>query len=492
MSNKEENWEQYTVQKNEVTLKDDFEQYTVEGVGRNKSNAMGYGLLGGAGLAAVGLGKVALDPFFKNAVFNKHEVTPFRQQFDIPKSVSPADFPQQIRTRMSEAEGKTNLSLLQSKSNIKDIQRAVSDFDNFVLKTPISEAADTVMKNYSGWQEGGWKPYGELVKNIETQLQDKPIQLSTKNFLDNVINKSAKTLEERGLVNEANGIKKIIKVYKSGKTLITNPNGQSIDVNKPLSFSDAKAIVSNLRNNNVKGSRVLTQNWSEFMERDPAMAQVPEAVNQLREGNKNYVPFKNAEREYYRLTKTGEFNKGNVVNYLKKYVMNRAEGAAKGVEDFLGYLGKGSKTVKGIEGLAGQAEGLKTLGGIREKLRGRIPEIQINAENTGIQAQQVKNEFLKWLQKAQEISSTKKGLSKAMGRRINVAKWGALAGIGKGLGTGFGRGMMSIANPYMMVGGLSGVADIYESSKKPFIEGLTEMLERASGTRLMREEDLIA
>lgn len=383
---------------------------------------LGGGALIGSGVLAGGAGWL-LKPAFQKAMLVNTKIKPFMEQVGLNKDLPINDIPKTISSRIAEVNGQNKLATQKYQLNLQN-------FDNTASNTTIRETADNLAANYPSWRKSGFEAYGNGLKSIEDSLSNSGVTFEPATFNNNVIQKTANTLDAQGLTNEASAL----RTYAENN--LANPKGIPNDT--PITFSNAKQAIANLSAKNPKAAIELKTNWGAHLQNDPVLSKVPEVNSALTKLNSDYVPFKQADNITAPLLKNGELDTTKITGALNNYVKGKGNPQTTQLLRKLGNKqAAGGTLATPIEGLNNQADLLDNLMQQRQSLINQNLQSKVNATNQVISLGKAKNT-------ADELLSIARGLDAKKAGRANTIGWGAKIAGGAGVLAKM-MGMMSVA-----------------------------------------------
>ena len=411
-------WEKYSVPNTQVPQ---GEQNNSSQVGGQIASA---GAMGVGALAVGGAAKWMTDPFVKRAILQHTQINPLRQKYNIDSNIQTSKIPQEIGKKITQASNFNKLGANQFKQILGNEESSVKS--NLIKNTALN-----LSKNYPDWQKSGYEAYGNGLNNIENTLSKANISFEPDKFNQNVIQKTADTLNARGLTQEANNLTD----YANRRSWGVNEEGAATGA--PISFSDAKQAIVNLAKQNPSAARELRSNWGSHIE---DVTQGTDVGSQMSAINEAYKPFKQADIVAYKFAGANPsiLDTTKVTNALHNYYLGNKQSNPE-TTAFLKSLGNGTGGTTPIQGLSDQSDAIDAA--IQKRTGMIAAQKLIENDNvnkiTGYQNDQAT---------AGTLANIEDGLEKQIGTRAKVAGWGAgLATVG-----GVAKGFMQSA-PYGVI-----------------------------------------
>lgn len=426
-----------------------------QNAGQNIAKGVGMAAVGGGAYGLYKGGKWLVDPFVQKMQLHNDRISPFMQKNGIPSGIPVSDVPKIINGRLADLT-KQNVALS------KDYKTNLQGFDNNVKNGTVRDIADNLSKNYPAWRRSAWEGYGNGLQNIENEISNTGVSFPSDSFNKNVIQKTADTLDSRGLSKEAENFRNYAG-SREGNLVMPDGNPST----EPISFSNAKQAVTTLSNQNPKAALELKANWGSHLQNDPVLSQVPGINQKLTALNQSYMPFKQADNVAYSLVdpNTGGFDTKKLSNALHSYVKGQGNPQTT---TFLKSLGDDSSLATPIQGLSSQADTLDALKGQRQQMNDVFQKTQVNNANNAVALSGAR-------QKAIELASLSKGLDSQIGTRKAV--------IGTGMGLGgleYGHGLLKAAGILGAAPQMLDVAQAYQTAKsRPdsnLLQGVNDMM----------------
>ena len=396
----------------------------------NNSTASNIGnaaIVGGGAAVAGGAAKWMADPFVKKAILQHTQINPLMQKYNINPNIKTSGVAGEIGKQVDMA---SNASKLSTNAATQDLMNE----QNSVKSGIIKQTALNISKNYPAWQKSGYDAYGNGLQNIEDTLSKANKTFEPDKFNQNVIQKTADTMNARGLLQEAENLTK----YANARSWGVNEDGAATGT--PISFSDAKQAVVNLARQNPAAARELRSNWGEHI------ADVTEGTDvgdQMSAINEAYKPFKQADAVAYKFAGANPsvLDTTKVTNSLHNYYLGNKQGNPE-TTSFLKSLGDGTGGTTPIAGLSDQADAID---GAIQKRNGMMAIQKLNDNANVDKINAIKADQAQ----AGTLAKIEDGLNEQIGTRGTVAKTIGAAALGGGV-LNMAKGFMQSA-PYGVV-----------------------------------------
>jgi len=398
----------------------------------NNSSQIGGQIAGGAAIAggatAVGgAAKWMADPFVKRAILQNTQINPLKQKYNINPAIKTSDLPSEIGRQI-------NLASNSSKTASNQFKQTLINEESSVKGGLIKQTALNLSKNYPAWQKSGYDAYGNGLQNIEDSLTKANKTFEPDKFNQNVIQKTADTMNARGLPQEAENLTK----YANARSWGVNEEG--VATGTPISFSDAKQAVVNLARQNPSAARELRANWGSHIE---DVTQGTDVGDQMSAINEAYKPFKQADAVAYRFAGANPsvLDTTKVTNALHNYYLGNKQGNPE-TTAFLKSLGSGTGGTTPIDGLNEQADAID---GAIQKRNAMISAQKITENNNIDTINSLKTDQAQ----AGTLANIEDGLEKQISTRGKITSTVAKAGFGLGA-LGVAKGFLQSA-PYGVI-----------------------------------------
>jgi len=462
----------------------------------------GLGLAAGAG-AAYELGRMYRRPFRERNIIGK-EILGIEEQLGLkapspswlqrrkemffppsPKEViarmpvKAADVPQRIIQLQQQAKQDYNFQVAEvnSRSNEANIvlKQHLNDFDRGILAKKVDDFTLNLDKQDPIFRKNVSEAFGKGLKPIESFMAKQGVTLDSFDFNTNVVTKSIDEALSRNIPLES--LEKL--------TGVKNKLAWSKDVAKPMGISQAIHLKNQMLGKTPydEVSTIVRKNYGEFLTN-----KVPVEVRpQYTKLNANFAEYAKLRTKLSGLQNAaGKFDRTKTVNWTMDYITNKIDTGAKEVMQL---VSEGNKLVTPMEGMAPQVQGLQQLKAQRLALTEAPARVNIartiKIRTLAKQLQTKTNEFRMWLSKGKDLSSKLSTSQTIVNQKSAAAR---IPGLRNAVSKGYP--LLSVGvNLYMMMGGIEGAIGMYESSKKPFPQGLIEMLGRTAGIPAMTEEE---
>lgn len=382
----------------------------------------------GATAIAGGAAKWMADPFVKKAILQNTQINPLKQKYNINPNIQTGDVSSEIGKQINNATRTNKLSADQFKQGLINEENAVKG-------GVIKQAAMNVSKNYPAWQNSGYQAYGNGLQNIEDTLSKANVSLDPDKFNQNVIQKTASTLADRGLVQESQNL---TNYANSRQGSLIGEDGTT--AGSPISFSNAKQAIVNLARQNPAAARELRANWGSHV---ADISQGTDAGDQMKAINDAYAPFKQADAVAYKFAGANPsvLDTTKVTNALHNYYLGNSKGNPQ-TTAFLKALGNGTGGTAPIPGLSDQADAIDEA---IQKRSGMVATQKLTENNNISNITTLKNDQAQ----AGTLANIEDGLNSQIKTRVNTGKvigagllGGGAIGIAKGLALGSPYGVV--------------------------------------------------
>jgi hypothetical protein len=304
------------------------------------ANAVGLAGLAGTGAVMAGqqVGKYFTRPWRELAV-PEQALNAYKQELGMPQIAS-RNLPSAIGREMGKIEStysdiSKNLESQQSIAS-KRMKQIMDNLDRDIISPTTQNVSERIINNYPVMKQEMSNNYAQGLADFETKMMPEKYPnapwrvqaqqpFSKSGFVDQVIEKTARYLDKIGENSSASKVRGYAEKIQSGT----------------LSFSEAKQAVTNLSGENINASRVIRDNWGQFL---ADSSNIPkEAKQDFLKLQETYRNFKETIDKPFSKTIRGGVKAVN--EYISSYVTKKFK---MGMDDLVNFVSKSEPEIKSI------------------------------------------------------------------------------------------------------------------------------------------------